>query len=355
MPWPVLPVPVARSRSADLGGDDGSAAGDSSGNVATLPALFLSCQIDGSRAPETWPSRRAAGSATGTKQERLEWVYGHAFPAPQPPKVRLSCFARGATQKKRLRFLHLDMTPAEAISCMSTNSIHLRLLRLPGRGIRLHRCRPDSAERSAEQIFASSMAAAPRASWALLPSGVLSHGGQVTGIIPEFLMDMEATRQSLGQLRRTDRHAGHARRKHKMFERADAFVALPGGIGTLEEIIEIMTWAQLGRHRKPIVFANISGFWDPMMKLIDHMRPIGFIHTAHLVQPIVIDDADARSFRRCLRTGRVTSIATARPGSFPSSERQRRSILPDAPVRRAGRGFRATSTSNRSRAPPRSG
>ncbi|GCA49052.1 LOG family protein ORF6 in fasciation locus [Sinorhizobium sp. KGO-5] len=123
-------------------------------------------------------------------------------------------------------------------------------------------------------------------------SGVLSSGGHVTGIIPEFLMDKEATRHSLGQLNElivtTDMHE----RKHKMFERADAFVALPGGIGTLEEIVEIMTWAQLGRHRKPMVFGNVNGFWDPMLQLIDHMRGQGFVHTAHLVQPLVIDRAE---------------------------------------------------------------
>ncbi|AYG68114.1 MULTISPECIES: TIGR00730 family Rossman fold protein [unclassified Rhizobium] len=120
-------------------------------------------------------------------------------------------------------------------------------------------------------------------------SGVLSHGGQVTGIIPEFLVDMEATRHSLGQLDELiitpDMHA----RKHGMFERADAFVALPGGIGTLEEIVEIMTWGQLGRHEKPMVFANINGFWDPMMELIRHMTEEGFVHTAHRVQPLVVD------------------------------------------------------------------
>ncbi|WP_377287989.1 TIGR00730 family Rossman fold protein [Rhizobium sp. SG2393] len=124
-------------------------------------------------------------------------------------------------------------------------------------------------------------------------SGVLSAGGRVTGIIPEFLIDMEATRHSLGQLSELivtpDMHA----RKHKMFERADAFVTLPGGIGTLEEIVEIMTWAQLGRHRKPMVFANIGGFWDPMLKLIRHMADEGFIHHADLVQPIVVDEAEA--------------------------------------------------------------
>ena len=123
-------------------------------------------------------------------------------------------------------------------------------------------------------------------------SGVLSNGGNVTGIIPEFLVDMEATRHSLGQLNELivteDMHA----RKHKMFERADAFITLPGGIGTLEEIVEIMTWAQLGRHEKPMVFANINGFWNPMLELLRHMREQGFIHTAERVQPLVIDNVE---------------------------------------------------------------
>jgi predicted Rossmann-fold nucleotide-binding protein len=57
----------------------------------------------------------------------------------------------------------------------------------------------------------------------------------------------------------------------------------------LEEIVEIMTWGQLGRHEKPMVFANINGFWDPMMELIRHMTEEGFVHTAHRVQPLVID------------------------------------------------------------------
>ncbi|MDM9619939.1 TIGR00730 family Rossman fold protein [Rhizobium sp. S96] len=121
-------------------------------------------------------------------------------------------------------------------------------------------------------------------------SGVLSNGGQVTGIIPEFLIDMEATRHSLGQLNELIVTPDMHTRKHAMFERSDAFVALPGGIGTLEEIIEIMTWAQLGRHEKPMVFANVGGFWDPMMELLRHMTDEGFVHTAHRVQPLVIDD-----------------------------------------------------------------
>jgi uncharacterized protein (TIGR00730 family) len=120
-------------------------------------------------------------------------------------------------------------------------------------------------------------------------SGTLSGGGEVTGIIPEFLVDMEATRHSLSQLNELIITKDMHERKHTMFERSDAFVTLPGGIGTLEEIVEIMTWAQLGRHRKPMVFANIGGFWDPMLELVDHMRAQGFIHNAALVQPLVID------------------------------------------------------------------
>jgi uncharacterized protein (TIGR00730 family) len=66
-------------------------------------------------------------------------------------------------------------------------------------------------------------------------------------------------------------------RKRTMFERADAFVALPGGLGTLEELVEQMTWAQLGRHKKPILIANINGFWDPLLALVDHMRGLGLV------------------------------------------------------------------------------
>jgi uncharacterized protein (TIGR00730 family) len=66
-------------------------------------------------------------------------------------------------------------------------------------------------------------------------------------------------------------------RKRKMFEMADAFVALPGGIGTLEELVEQITWVQLGRHRKPILLADIEHFWDPLCALIDHMKRLEFI------------------------------------------------------------------------------
>ena len=122
--------------------------------------------------------------------------------------------------------------------------------------------------------------------------GALAAGGKVTGIIPRFLINKEATQTALGRLDDLIVTENMHERKHTMFEKSDAFVALPGGIGTVEEIVEIMTWAQLGRHRKPIVFANIGGFWDPMLKLIRHMADAGFVHAAHLVQPLVIDEAE---------------------------------------------------------------
>jgi uncharacterized protein (TIGR00730 family) len=120
-------------------------------------------------------------------------------------------------------------------------------------------------------------------------NAVMSNGGKAIGIIPEFLMDKEASRHELGHLSELHVTADMHQRKHMMFERADAFVTLPGGIGTLEEIVEIMTWAQLGRHTKPMVFANVAGFWDPLNVLLGHMAEEGFIHTAHLVRPMVID------------------------------------------------------------------
>lgn len=120
--------------------------------------------------------------------------------------------------------------------------------------------------------------------------GVLESGGKVLGIIPQFLLGKEAAeRKANPQIELVVTQDMHER-KHLLFENADAFVALPGGIGTVEEIVEIMTWAQLGRHRKPMVFANILGFWDPMLAMIAHMQTEGFIHTAHLVKPLVITD-----------------------------------------------------------------
>jgi uncharacterized protein (TIGR00730 family) len=105
-------------------------------------------------------------------------------------------------------------------------------------------------------------------------SSVIEHGGAATGIIPEFLTAKERPRRlAQEQIITRDMHE----RKSTMFDRADAFVALPGGIGTLEELVEQMTWAQLGRHKKPILIANINGFWDPLLSLLVHMRMLGLV------------------------------------------------------------------------------
>ena len=108
----------------------------------------------------------------------------------------------------------------------------------------------------------------------ILAKSVLENGGHVTGIIPGFLKDREVMLADVQDLIITrDMHE----RKRKMFDTAQAFVALPGGIGTLEELVEMLTWAQLGQHKKPVLLANIEGFWDPLADLLDHMRDENFI------------------------------------------------------------------------------
>jgi uncharacterized protein (TIGR00730 family) len=117
---------------------------------------------------------------------------------------------------------------------------------------------------------------------------VHDHGGEVTGIIPEFLQVKERLFTDAQEIIVTaDMHE----RKRLMFERADAFVALPGGIGTLEEVVEQLTWAQLGRHKKPILFANIAGFWDPLLALFEHMRSVGFLASKPLAY-LIADDVE---------------------------------------------------------------
>jgi uncharacterized protein (TIGR00730 family) len=113
---------------------------------------------------------------------------------------------------------------------------------------------------------------------------VLEHGGRVTGIIPDFLVRRERPEQNgTQQIVVPDMHV----RKRKMFEMADGFVALPGGIGTLEELVEQLTWVQLGRHKKPILIANIKGYWDPLLTLIEHMRAVEFVPAALSVNFLV--------------------------------------------------------------------
>ncbi|WP_295964077.1 TIGR00730 family Rossman fold protein [uncultured Bartonella sp.] len=121
---------------------------------------------------------------------------------------------------------------------------------------------------------------------------VKSNGGKVVGIIPDFLIKKEARNKNDDLFDEFIVTETMHQRKQLMFDRSDAFLALPGGIGTLEEIVEIMTWAQLGRHTKPIAFANIDGFYNPMIALLDHMARQGFIHSDYRLKPLVIDDIE---------------------------------------------------------------
>jgi len=122
-----------------------------------------------------------------------------------------------------------------------------------------------------------------------LAEAVLKHGGEATGIIPDFLVRRERPKQNaVRQIVVPDMHA----RKQKMFEMADGFVALPGGIGTLEELVEQLTWVQLGRHKKPILIANIEGYWDPLLTLIEHMRAVQFVPSALSVDFLVVKSVE---------------------------------------------------------------
>ncbi len=113
----------------------------------------------------------------------------------------------------------------------------------------------------------------------IVARSVMRHGGEVLGIIPRFLKDREIMLKEVTDLVVTaDMHE----RKRLMFERSDAFVALPGGIGTLEETVEMMTWAQLGQHAKPVVLVSVARFWDPLIQLLRHMDDQGFIRKTFL-------------------------------------------------------------------------
>jgi uncharacterized protein (TIGR00730 family) len=119
-----------------------------------------------------------------------------------------------------------------------------------------------------------------------LAESVIEHGGAVTGVIPDFLVNREHMLLSVQErLITRDMHE----RKWVMFERADAFVALPGGVGTLEELVEQLTWAQLGRHKKPILALNVARFWDPLCALLEQMEKLDFIRQNLPVTLLVAD------------------------------------------------------------------
>jgi uncharacterized protein (TIGR00730 family) len=115
---------------------------------------------------------------------------------------------------------------------------------------------------------------------------VIHHGGHVTGIIPGFLSEREHMLIEAQELIVVD---DMHQRKQLMFTKSDAFVALPGGLGTLEEFVEQLTWSQLGRHAKPIVLLNVAGFWDPLLALFDRMGAENFIRPGLELNMLVVE------------------------------------------------------------------
>ncbi|OUR76753.1 Rossman fold protein, TIGR00730 family [Alphaproteobacteria bacterium 46_93_T64] len=117
----------------------------------------------------------------------------------------------------------------------------------------------------------------------------LAAGGQVIGIIPSHLHDIEVSHENLTELHVVD--SMHTR-KQMMFERSDAFVVLPGGLGTLDETFEMVTWRQLGLHDKPILLVNYKNYWKPFLELIDHMIEAGFVEPSAKELFLVVESLD---------------------------------------------------------------
>ena len=127
-----------------------------------------------------------------------------------------------------------------------------------------------------------------------IADAVLNAGGRVTGVIPQFLATRELLHEGATDLRIT---TGMHERKALMAELSDAFVALPGGLGTYEELFEVMTWAQLGLHCKPIGLLNISGYFDPLVQLVDRAISTGFCRDEHR-RLFIVDDQPERLLKR---------------------------------------------------------
>jgi uncharacterized protein (TIGR00730 family) len=137
-----------------------------------------------------------------------------------------------------------------------------------------------------------------------LADSTLRAGGQVVGVIPRHLVDKELAHSGLTELIVV--HSMHER-KQRMADLADAFVALPGGIGTFEELLEIMTWAQLGLHTKPIGILDVAGYYRPLVALLENAVREGFLQSEH-VQGIVVATDTAELLQR---------LAHARPPQVP--------------------------------------
>ena len=122
-----------------------------------------------------------------------------------------------------------------------------------------------------------------------MADAAMAHGGSVTGVIPRSLAEQEIAHRGLTELVET---GSMHERKAEMARRADAFLVLPGGLGTLDELCEILTWRLLGIHEKPVVLINIAGYWDAFLGLLDGAVAAGFLRAAHRRLPLVAADAE---------------------------------------------------------------
>ncbi|GAA0590787.1 TIGR00730 family Rossman fold protein [Kutzneria viridogrisea] len=121
----------------------------------------------------------------------------------------------------------------------------------------------------------------------VVADAALAAGGEVHGVIPQSLVDLEVGHSGLTRLEVV---GSMHERKAVMAEAADAFVALPGGAGTLEELFEVWTWQQLGLHGKPVALLDVAGFWQPLVKAVDHMVDTGFIRAGFREALLVVDE-----------------------------------------------------------------
>ncbi|GAA3517591.1 TIGR00730 family Rossman fold protein [Aquimarina addita] len=144
-------------------------------------------------------------------------------------------------------------------------------------------------EKLAQQHIAVVYGAAKIGVMGKVAEGALAQKGKVIGIIPEFLKLKEVVHLGLTELIVTE--TMHER-KMKMQECSDGFITLPGGFGTLEELFEVITWAQLGLHQKPIGLLNINGFYDPLLQMLENMVKQGFLKTENYKLLLVDDDID---------------------------------------------------------------
>jgi uncharacterized protein (TIGR00730 family) len=124
----------------------------------------------------------------------------------------------------------------------------------------------------------------------VVADAALAAGGRVVGVIPRHIVEMEVAHEKLSELHVV---ATMHQRKKMMVDRAEAFLVLPGGLGTLDETFEILTWKQLGLHDRPVVLLNVEGYWDPILAFIDHAVAQGFIRERHARLFQVVDQVDA--------------------------------------------------------------